>query len=268
MKGHKVTIKDIANKTQLSISTISRVLSGKGEQYRISNTSQQKIRDAVKELNYIPNYFAANLKSGKSKTIAMIVPSLTNPFFANIASEINAEVRKYGYTTLIADSDANYEIEKLELQQMVSRNIEGLIIVPCGDHLGHIQSLHSGGLPIICIDRYFEDQDIPYVATDNYEGALLATEFLIENGHTLISCIQGSPPSTPNRLRVKGFTDAMEAAGIKNYNIVGDDFSIQNGYLETRLLLQQKNSNRHFHTEQYHCTWLPQSIKGKKYSNS
>lgn len=80
MKGHKVTIKDIANKTQLSISTISRVLSGKGEQYRISNTSQQKIRDAVKELNYIPNYFAANLKSGKSKTIAMIVPSLTNPF--------------------------------------------------------------------------------------------------------------------------------------------------------------------------------------------
>ena len=140
-------------------------------------------------------------------------------------------MRKYGYTTLIADSDANYEIEKLELQQMVSRNIEGLIIVPCGDHLGHIQSLHSGGLPIICIDRYFEDQDIPYVATDNYEGALLATEFLIENGHTLISCIQGSPPSTPNRLRVKGFTDAMEAAGIKNYNIVGDDFSIQNGYL-------------------------------------
>ena len=81
MKGHKVTIKDIANKTQLSISTISRVLSGKGEQYRISNTSQQKIRDAVKELNYIPNYFAANLKSGKSKTIAMIVPFLTNPFF-------------------------------------------------------------------------------------------------------------------------------------------------------------------------------------------
>ncbi|MBK7436789.1 MAG: LacI family DNA-binding transcriptional regulator [Saprospiraceae bacterium] len=91
MKGHKVTIKDIANKTQLSISTISRVLSGKGEQYRISNTSQQKIRDAVKELNYIPNYFAANLKSGKSKTIAMIVPSLTNPFFANIASAINAK---------------------------------------------------------------------------------------------------------------------------------------------------------------------------------
>lgn len=91
----------------------------------VTQISQQKIRDAVKELNYIPNYFAANLKSGKSKTIAMIVPSLTNPFFANIASEINAEVRKYGYTTLIADSDANYEIEKLELQQMVSRNIEG-----------------------------------------------------------------------------------------------------------------------------------------------
>ncbi|HET6555748.1 MAG TPA: LacI family DNA-binding transcriptional regulator [Prolixibacteraceae bacterium] len=240
MAAHKVNINDIASATGLSISTVSRVLNGKAKTYRISEKSQQIIIEAARELNYVPNQFAANLRSGRSNTIALIVPSLNNPFFADLASTINAEVRKFGYVTMISDSDENLEIEKLELQQAMSRNIEGLIIVPCGNHRKHIKQLHDQGLPVICIDRYFEGLDIPFVATDNYDGAYTATSYLIENGHSLISCIQGIQQSTPNKLRVKGFKDAMEKAGIFNYNIVGDDFSVQNGYLETRLLLQLK----------------------------
>ena len=240
MITQKVSITDIANKTGLSITTVSRVLSGKAQKYRIGKKSQQKIKDVAEELNYIPNHFAANLKSGRSRTVAIIVPSLTNPFFAGIASEINAEVRRFDYITIIGDSDESFEIEKLELQQMVSRNIEGLIIVPCGNHWEHIKKLHDQGLPVVCIDRYFEELDIPYVSTDNYEGAYIATKYLIENGHSVITCIQGIQQSTPNRLRVKGFKDALEEEGIISYIVVGDDFSVQNGYLETKLLLQQK----------------------------
>lgn len=240
MAKQKVNIKDIATKTGLTISTVSRVLNGKAEQYRIGKKSQQKIIEAAKELNYIPNQFAANLRTGKSNTIALIVPSLNNPFFADLASTINAEVRKFGYITMISDSDENQEIEEMELQQVMSRNIEGLIIVPCGNQWEHIKQLHDQGLPIICIDRYFEELDIPFVSTDNYDGAYQATKHLIENGHSMITCIQGVQQSTPNRLRVKGFKDAMAAAGIRSYTIVGDDFTVQNGYLETRLLLQQK----------------------------
>lgn len=240
MITQKVSITDIANKTGLSITTVSRVLSGKAQKYRIGKKSQQKIKDVAEELNYIPNHFAANLKSGRSRTVAIIVPSLTNPFFAGIASEINAEVRRFDYITIIGDSDESFEIEKLELQQMMSRNIEGLIIVPCGNHWEHIKKLHDQGLPVVCIDRYFEELDIPYVSTDNYEGAYIATKYLIENGHSVITCIQGIQQSTPNRLRVKGFKDALEEEGIISYIVVGDDFSVQNGYLETKLLLQQK----------------------------
>lgn len=240
MITQKVSITDIANKVGLSITTVSRVLSGKAEKYRIGEKSQKKIRDTAEELNYIPNHFAANLKSGRSRTIAIIVPSLTNPFFAGIASEINAEVRRFDYITIIGDSDESFEIEKLELQQMMSMNIEGLIIVPCGNHSEHIKKLHDQGLPVVCIDRYFQELNIPYVSTDNYDGAYVATKYLIENGHSIITCIQGIQQSTPNRLRVKGFKDALEEAGIKSYTLVGDDFSVQNGYLETKLLLQQK----------------------------
>ncbi len=241
MTKQKINITDIAEKTGLSITTVSRVLNGKAQQYRIGKKSQQKIEEAAKEMHYIPNHFAANLRSGKSKTIALIVPSLVNPFFASIASEINAEIRKHGYITIISDSDENPEIEKIVLEQLSARNIEGLIIAPCGNQWEHIKNLYDTGLPVICIDRYFENLDLPYVSTDNYNGAYEATQFLIKNGHTTIACIQGVQESTPNRLRIKGFIDAMEKSGINDYCVVGDDFTLQNGYLETRLLLQQKN---------------------------
>jgi LacI family transcriptional regulator len=234
----KVNITDIAAETGLSISTVSRVLNGKAEQYRISKESQVKIVEAAKKFNYVPNQFAANLRTGKSNTIALIVPSLNNPFFADLASNINAEVRKQGYTTMISESEESLEIEKMELEKIMSRNFEGLIIAPCGDRREHIEKLYNQGLPMICIDRYFEDSDIPYVSTDNYDGAYNATNYLIENGHSYITCIQGLKHSTPNRLRVKGFRDAMEKAGLKNYYVVGDDFTVQNGYIETKLLLQ------------------------------
>lgn len=240
MATQKVNINDIAAKTELSITTVSRVLNGKAEQYRISRKSQLIIMEAAKELNYIPNQFAANLRTGRSNTIALIVPSLNNPFFAGIASAINAEVRKFGYITIISDSDENQDIEKIELQQLMSRNIEGLIIIPCGNQWEYIKQIYDQGLPLICIDRYFEELDLPFVSTDNYDGAYSATKHLIENGHSLITCIQGVQQSTPNILRVKGYCEAMRDEGIEICSVVGDEFSLQNGYLETKILLQQK----------------------------
>ena len=240
MANQKVSIVDIAKTAGVSISTVSRVLNGKAEQFRISKKSQQKVRETARRLNYVPNQFAANLKSGKSNTIALIIPSLSNPFFSEIASEINAEIRNRGYITIIGDSDENTDIENEELLQMQARNIEGLLIVPCSQNWKTIKKLHDRGLPVVCIDRYFEDQDIPYVSTDNYEGAFMATKHLIEQGHRRIACIQGVQHSVPNKLRIRGYQDAMTSSGITDYHISGDEFSVENGYKETRLLLQQK----------------------------
>jgi LacI family transcriptional regulator len=241
MANQKVSIVDIAKKTGVSITTVSRVLNGKAEEFRISEKSQMKIKEAAKKLNYVPNQFAASLKSGKSNTIALIIPSLSNPFFAEIASEINAEVRNRGYITIIGDSDENIDTENEELLQMEARNIDGLVIAPCGQNWKNIKRLHDNGKPVVCIDRYFEDLEIPYVSTDNYEGAVMATKHLLDNGHKNIACIQGLEESVPNKLRIQGYKDAMVNAGLKQYTIAGDDFSVQNGYKETKLLLQQKN---------------------------
>jgi LacI family transcriptional regulator len=240
MAGMKVKIVDIARKAGVSITTVSRVLNGKAEEFRISERSQQKIRETARKLNYVPNQFAANLRSGKSKTIALIIPSLSNPFFAAIASEINAEIRNRGYITIIGDSDEDKQIELEELQQLRSRNIEGLVIAPTSQNARMLMQMHEQGLPVICIDRYFEDLDIPYVSTDNYQGAIMATEHLLGHGHKRIACIQGVEDSVPNKLRIAGFKDAMKKAKIQPHSISGDGFSEQNGYKEARLLIHGK----------------------------
>ncbi|MCF8226260.1 MAG: LacI family transcriptional regulator [Bacteroidales bacterium] len=239
MNNRKTNIKDIAEYTGLSITTVSRVLNGKAKQYRISDKSKYKILEAAEALNYTPNQIAVNLQSGRTRTIALIVPTLMNPYFSRIAGMINLELQRMGYATLISDCNENPEIENEELKQMTSRNVEGIIIAPCGKSPDQINFVQNLKIPIICLDRYYEGLDIPFVSSDNYQGAYLATKHFIKNGHTSIACIHGIESSTPNKYRIKGFLAALEEAGLQKNSISGYDFSVQNGYTETLLLLHK-----------------------------
>jgi len=234
----KSGIKDIARETNLSISTVSRVINGKAKEYRIGEKSQKRVLEAAEKFNYNPSHAAANLRSGKSQTIALVVPTLSNPFFASLASEINNDLRKEGYTALISESNENIELEMEILKTFQSRNIEGLIIVPCGDESDHITALQKQGLPIVCLDRYFAELNIPYVSTNNYQGAYEGTKLLIEFGHKEILGIQGVKDSIPNQQRALGFKAALKDINIHRTNISGNDFSVQNGYIETKLALR------------------------------
>ena len=226
MDRRKSNIKDIAKHTSLSITTVSRVLNGKAKQYRISERSQKKIHEAAEELNYIPNQIAVNLQSGRTRTIALIIPSLMNPYFSRAAGLINMELQRLGYSTLISDSNENPEIERAELMQMSSRNVEGIIIAPSGNSPDQLKLIQDRKIPVVCLDRYIDGLDIPFVSTDNFLGAYQATRHFIKKGHTNIACIQGIESSMPNKLRIKGFKAALEEEGIKISYISGNDFQL------------------------------------------
>lgn len=237
----RANIKDVARESNFSISTISRVLNGKANEFRIAKSSQEIILETAKRLNYSPNYSAASLKSGRNKTIALSIPSLNNPFFAYLASDINACLRKEGYFTILGETNENLHEEEGILKSLFERNIEGLILVPSEDKHDHIIKLVDNGLPIVCVDRYYEGINLPYVSTNNYKGACMATEYLIESGHRDILCIQGVVNAVPNRERVRGFKDIMSKFGLNDKSISGNSYSVQNGYLETKLALQSPN---------------------------
>jgi LacI family transcriptional regulator len=236
-----ITLKSIAKIVGCSDSTVSRVLSGKSKQYRISPKTEQKILQLARELHFAPNPLAASLRTRRTLTIGLVIPDISNPFFAGIAPFVQRECRKLGYSVLLASTEENAELEIESVSILSKRSIDGLIIAPVGQSFDHLKQLYQDGLPMVLIDRYFPESNIPYVTSDNYQGGRDAAEFMIENGHKLIACIQGSPFTLPNNERVRGYREALTDAGIEVNEewIVGDSYGEENGYFETRLLLKE-----------------------------
>lgn len=236
----KETLTSLARKTGFSIATISRVLSGKAEENRISPETRDAILKAAEESNYSPNVIARNLRTNRTNTIGLLLPSIANPYFADIASVIIKEARKFRFTTIVMDSDENEESEKSAMSTLISRQVDGIIAVPIDSRAGLFEEVSRKLLPVILIDRYFTDSSLPYVSTNNYLGSIMAIDHLIMNGHTDIACIQGATGSIPNKKRVLGYYAALEKAGIKDKaTVVGSEFSEQNGYMETKLLMNR-----------------------------
>jgi LacI family transcriptional regulator len=121
------------------------------------------------------------------------------------------------------------------------RKVDGMVVAPVGQNAAHLEKVFASGMPMVLIDRYFPESQIPYVASDNFSGAFQAVRHLIENGHERIACIQGLENTLPNLERLRGFRQAHEEAGINvdETLVVGDSFGYQNGYIETKILVKR-----------------------------
>lgn len=236
-------IKELAALAGLSTATVSRILNGKGRAYRISAATCEKVLALAARYHYSPNRIARGLKLEKTETIGLIIPDIANPFFASIAKTIELESRKKGYSIILCDSQDDEATEKELLMLLAGRKVDGIILAPAGAGCSHLCEFDRVRIPVVLVDRYFPDMDIPWVATDNWRGAYQATSFLIESGHTRIACIQGTPGISSSTERVKGFKDALVAHGIlpESCYVVGNDFGELNGYTETMALLKRED---------------------------
>ncbi len=236
----KATLDTIARNTGFSKSTISRVLNNKAYASRISRETVNIILDEAERCGYVPNLVAKNLRTEKSQTIGLLVPSLANPYFAEITSVIISEARRYGYTTIVADTMENENNEISSITTLLSRQVDGIITVPSGSNPTFMEQTNEY-VPIILVDRHYENTNLPFVVTNNFRGGYMATSLLYRNGHRDIACIQGPPSAMPNRKRVEGYLSVLKENGMEDMAVVvGNEFSVQNGYLETKLLLNRE----------------------------
>lgn len=235
----KNTIQSISEQTGYSVSTVSRVLSGKVQRSRISQKAIEIIKAEAKRVNYTPNLLAQGLRTSRTYTIGLTVPGIDNPFFATLASTVVENLKLAGYHTLLADSLENEKDFESSLLMFRSRSVDGIIAVPVGNTSAAVEDI-AGNIPTL-IDRYFGGTSLPYICTDNYVGGYMATEYLINRGFRHILSIQGVEDSTPSMERVKGFKDAINAHSDKRveYAIVGDAFSVENGYEQVRRVFSE-----------------------------
>lgn len=236
-----MTLKELATQLNISTTTASRVLTGQEKKYRISETTAERVRAMAAKHDFAPNQIARNLRLQKTNTIGLIIPDISNPFFANLARSVEEELRGRGKLVLLCDTKDDLDIEKESIDLLLARKVDGLLVAPIGAKQGHLSK--NPKVPLVLIDRYFEESELPYVSTDNYAGAYQATSYLISKGHRCIACIQGLPHTSVNENRIKGFEQAIydNASDDLHTYILGHDYSLENGYESTRILLQKEH---------------------------
>ena len=227
---NKTTLAAISERTGYSVSTISRVLSGNAEKYRISQSAVERVTREARHCGYRPNLVAQSLRTRQSQTVGLVVPGIDNPFFATLSSIVIAQLDARGYHTLLADSRESEQEERAALEMFQDRGVDGIIAVPVASSPEFHEEVGQN-VPLVLIDRYFPKTSLSYVCTDNYAGAYMATKYLVDKGYKRILAIQGVPASMPNRERVRGFLDAIEGRGVE-CKVVGDAFSVENGNRE------------------------------------
>ena len=237
----QVTLKQVAETAGVSLSTASRALAGKAREFRISEQTEAAVRRAAEDLGFQPNHIARSLRKRRSGLVGVLVPDISNPFFAAIARELTIRAESEGLAVLIADSQESTEREIILLENLKARQVEALALCPVGETAEHLQSLQSSSLPAVVVDRVFSGLNLPAVTSDHAAGAEAATRALIERGHRVIGCLQGRPDTWPNRQRLKGYRRALREAGLSTAPagdlVRGEAFSESSGYRAARELL-------------------------------
>jgi LacI family transcriptional regulator len=208
----KISMKDIAEELHLSITTVSFVINGKSTS--ISPATVKKVKALIKKRGFKPNNAARLLRTGKSKTIGLIVEDISDNFFGNIAKIIETEAHKNDYSIFFSSTESNNETAKALINEMKQSSVDGLIITATSGLKEEIAKLKSENIPFVLIDRLIPGIDCNYVILDNYKGAYDLTNHLLQHGYGKIGFISISGGMSQMIDRKRGFMDALAAAKI------------------------------------------------------
>ena len=238
-----ITIRDIADHANVSVANVSRVINNHSN---VSPKAQQRVQDAIQELNYFPNRAARELKSHASKTIAFLIADSTNEYYSQISQAIIQIIKEYGYTLFICNCFNDSEIEKNYLTMLYERNVDGIILNSCGRNDQFITQI-SKRIPIILIHRRINNPDFlgDFVDADFGNSTYEMTMQLIRNNHRKIGLISGPLSISSAFERFQNFRRAMKEIDIEvdsayPYMVEGPHDS-EFGYRAASLLLSRSD---------------------------
>lgn len=247
------TIKDVARKAGVSTSTVSKFINGG----KLRHENAETIRQAIQELDFRVNPFARGLKTQRSRSIGVLLPSMTAPYYGSVVMSLEKTLREYGYHCLISCYSAQHGLERDNLQFLISNGIDGLVYVPedlSAEEFEELTAIRS--IPVVQVDRMIQGVESDTVLVDNSEAVSNATSMLIEKGHRRIALISGPKSVFSAKERQVGYLRALAAYGI-NYDdslVVSDENTFATGYRGFEELMRQPDPPTAVVTTNYDIT--------------
>src|ERR671919_2605916 len=215
MPAPRITLVDVARLAGVHTATASRALNP-ATRGQVSESTATRVAEAAKALNYQPNRMARGLRTNRTFTVGVLIPDITNPLFPPIVRGIEDSLAPAGYTALLANSDNDPETERLHVETMLARQVDGLIMAtarrsdPLVEHVAA-----SGGVPVVLVNRRSEDDRIPSVVPDDGKGIRLAVRHLVSLGHAHIAHVAGPLHVSTGMARHRAFLEAMREEALE-----------------------------------------------------
>lgn len=231
------SIKDVALRAKVSITTVSHVVN---RTRFVSDKVRTEVEAAIRELGYVPSAVARSLKSNTTKTIGMLIPNCSNPYFAEIVRSVEDHCFGAGYTLILCNTDDDPHRQGAYLQVLSEKRIDGMIIISTGEDEGLLRLLQGLPIPTVLLDREIDEVHCDLVETAHLQGGLMATQHLIDLGHRRIACLSGPADLTPSAQRIEGWRTALAQSGLTD--VAADllwhsDFTSQGGFTVMRSIL-------------------------------
>ncbi len=208
-----VTLKQIAETLGISITTVSKALKDYPD---VSKKTKRLVKDLAETLNYKPNAFAVNLRTRESKTIGLIIPEVVHHFFSNVVKGIIAQAEKKGYLVIILQSNESYELEKKQINLLLSKQVDGILISIANGtaDFSHLQTAMENDVPLVMFDKIAKIVNCSKIIIDDRKAAYTATKHLIDSGCKKIAHFRG-PLMPQNSIdRFLGYKKAIEDHGM------------------------------------------------------
>jgi len=235
-----ITIKDIARQANVSTTTVSRVINNKPD---VSDSTKEKIQKIINKNNYQPNNIARGLVLKKTKTVGLIIPDISNPFFPEIIKGVEHKTKDYGYSVIICDTENQIKQEKSSIDLLINNRVDGIIMSLSSESVMDLNTIKKSDLSIVQLDRNIPELKYPMVSVDNKLSAYKATEYLINLGHDKVGHVTGDLNTKPAIDRLKGYKKALKDNNI-NFSdklVINGDYSKKSGYTAMKKMLKNEN---------------------------
>lgn len=212
MTGSRPALRDIANSLGVSVNTVSRALGGKSG---VGRKTRESIRAEAERIGYVPNPYARSLVLGSRMLIGLVITNASNPFYAQLISEVEKHATEAGYSVILLSSDESSEREEDAADAVLRSGVDGVIVVPVQSKRNPWLRVQRAGLPLVIVNRALPDMDADMVGTDNFGGMHAITRHAIDQGARRLVLFEEDLAIRTIQSRIEGFEAAMDENGVE-----------------------------------------------------